>query len=1078
MFGGFSAPFIRRPVATTLIMVAIFLVGLVAYPNLAVAPLPQVDFPTISVAASLPGASPETMAASVAQPLERQIAQIPGVTQMTSTSGLGVTGITVQFDLNRNIDAAANDIQAAINAASGQLPKDLPSPPTYRKVNPSDTPILILSVQSDLKPIIDVDDAAENILAQRISQISGVSLVRVGGQQTPAIRIQVDPAKLVEKGLQLEDVRQQIGIATVDSPKGALIGPRQTFTIYDNDQLTAAKPWNDVIIAYRNGAPVRVRDIGRAVAGPADTTQAGWSNGKSGVFLAIWKQPGANVIQTVEAVKKALGPLQAAIPTTIHLQILSDRTLTIRASVRDVQFTLMLTVGLVVMVIFIFLRNVWATVIPAVTIPLALLGACALMWAVGYSLDNLSLMAFTIAVGFVVDDAIVMLENITRHIEEGETPLQAALKGSSEIGFTIISISVSLVAVLIPLIMMTGIIGRLFREFSVTITMTIAVSAFVALTLTPMMASRFLRSQDEERHGRLFNLGEKGFRALAHGYEHGLDFVLRHRFVTLMTFFATVLATVYLFVAIPKGFFPQQDTGILYGTTEAAQDISFPKMYRLQEEAGKIVQADPAVAAVGMGLGAGVGSTGQNMGRMFISLKPTDERNVSIFEVIARLRPKLAQISGLRTYLFAAQDVTVGARFAKTQFQYTLLDVNLDELNAWAPKILDKLKSLPELRDVATDQQNTGTTLTLKIDRDMASRFGIQPQLIDDTLYDAFGQREVAQYFTQVNTYWVVEEVLPSLRGDPATLDKLYIRSPTTGQMVPLSVFAKWTTNPVAPLSISHQGQFPAITISFNLANGVALSQATTAVQQAVQQLQLPPSLTTTFQGNAQAFQELLTTVPLLILAALVCVYIILGILYESFVHPLTILSTLPSAGVGALATLMLFGYEFSLVALIGLILLIGIVKKNGIMMVDFAIAAEREEGKSTVEAIREAALLRFRPIMMTTMAALLGAVPLMLSHGSGSEMRQPLGFTMFGGLIFSQALTLFTTPIIYLYLDRVSHWLSRRSGKTRPPTPKRPVDMPPEERERDSRLKPVRVEGRGRAAERPTRGLHDVKLR
>jgi multidrug efflux pump subunit AcrB len=713
------------------------------------------------------------------------------------------------------------------------------------------------------------------------------------------------------------------------------------------------------------------------------------------------------------------------------------------------------------MVIFIFLRSVWTTVIPAVTIPLALLGACALMWGLGYSLDNLSLMAFTIAVGFVVDDAIVMLENIARHVEDGERPFEAALKGSSEIGFTIVSMSISLVAVLIPLLLMSGLIGRLFREFSVTIAMTIAVSALVSLTLSPMMASRFLKSREQERHGRIYNLSEKGFLALARGYERGLDFVLRHRFITLMTFFATVLATVCLFVAIPKGFFPQQDTGILYGTTEAAQDVSFPEMYRLQEEAGKIIQADPAIEAVGMGLGAGVGSTGQNMGRMFISLKPEDERDASIFQVIARLRPKLAQIRGLRTYLFAAQDVTVGARFAKTQFQYTLQDVNLDELNAWAPKILDKLKSLSELRDVATDQENAGTTLTLKIDRDMASRFGIQPQLIDDTLYDAFGQREVTQYFTQVNTYWVVEEVLPSLQGDPATLGKLYIRSPTTGQMVPLSAFAKWTTNPVAALSISHQGQFPAITISFNLANGVALGQATTAVQQAVQQLQLPPSLTTTFQGNAQAFQESLTTVPLLILAALVCVYIILGVLYESFIHPLTILSTLPSAGVGALATLMLFGYEFSLVALIGLILLIGIVKKNGIMMVDFAIAAERQEGKSTVEAIREAALLRFRPIMMTTMAALLGAVPLMLSHGSGSEMRQPLGFTMFGGLVFSQALTLFTTPVVYLYLDRLSHWLSGGSGRAEPPgeTKKRPVEpeLPHE---------PAWARGRAKAAE------------
>ncbi len=1045
MFGGISAPFIHRPVATTLVMVAIFLVGLVAFPSLPVAPLPQVDFPTISVSASLPGASPETMATSVAQPLERQIAQIPGVSQMTSTSSLGATAITVQFDLDRNIDAAANDIQAAINAASGQLPKNLPAPPIYRKVNPSDTPILILSVQSDVAPIIDVDDAAENILAQRISQISGVSLVRVGGQQTPAIRIQIDPAKLVQKNLQLEDVRAQIGIATVDSPKGAIIGQKQDFTIFDNDQLTTAEPWNDVIVAYRNGAPVRIRDIGRAVAGPTDTTQAAWSNGKRGVFLVVFKQPGVNVINTVEAIKKTLTSLEAAIPATIHVKVLSDRTTTIRASVKDVEFTLMLTIALVVMVIFVFLRSLWATIIPSVTVPLALLGACGLMWAASYSLDNLSLMAFTIAVGFVVDDAIVMLENITRHIEEGEMPFQAALKGSAEIGFTIISISISLVAVLIPLLMMGGIIGRLFREFSVTIAMTIAVSAFVALTLTPMMASRFLKSHDEEHHGKLFNMSEAAFLALARAYERGVDFVLRHRFATLMTFLATIVATVYLFTIIPKGFFPQQDTGIVFGTTEAGQDISFPAMYKLQEQAGAIILQDPAVDTMAMGLGVGVGNSAQNNGRMFITLKPREERDVDVFQVIARLRPQLASIAGLRVYLQAAQDVTVGARFSRTQFQYTLQDANLDELNAWAPKILERLQSLPELRDVATDQQNSGTTLTLKIDRDMASRYGIQPQLIDDTLYDAFGQRQVTQYFTQVNTYEVVEEVLPDLQKDPATLDKLYIRSPVSNQMVPLSAFAKWTTAPVQPLSISHQGQFPAITISFNLAQDVALGQATEAVQKAMQRLQLPISLMTTFQGNAQAFQDSLTTVPLLILAALITVYIILGVLYESFVHPLTILSTLPSAGLGALATLMLFGYEFSLIALIGTILLIGIVKKNGIMMVDFAISAERDEGLTTVEAIRKAALLRFRPIMMTTMAALLGAVPLMLSHGTGSEMRQPLGYTMFGGLLVSQALTLFTTPVVYLYLDRLSKLISGGSdkGKSKDQEPDEPAPEP-----------------------------------
>ena len=1043
MFGGISAPFIRRPVATTLIMVAILLVGLVAFPSLPVAPLPQVDFPTISVSASLPGASPETMATSVAQPLERQIAQIPGVSQMTSTSSLGATGITVQFDLDRNIDAAANDIQAAINAASGQLPKDLPSPPTYRKVNPSDTPILILSVQSDVTPIIDVDDAAENILAQRISQISGVSLVRVGGQQTPAIRIQIDPAKLVEKNLQLEDVRAQIGIATVDSPKGSIMGQKQSFTIYDNDQLTTAKPWNDVIIAYRNGAPVRVRDIGQAVMGPADTTQAAWSNGKRGVFLVVFKQPGANVINTVEAIKKTLTTLEAAIPPIIHVKVLSDRTTTIRASVHDVEFTLMLTIALVVMVIFVFLRSVWATIIPSVTVPLALLGACALMWAVGYSLDNLSLMAFTIAVGFVVDDAIVMLENITRHIEDGEKPFEAALKGSAEIGFTIISISVSLVAVLIPLLMMSGIIGRLFREFSVTIAMTIAVSALVALTLTPMMASRFLKSRDEERHGRLYNLSEKGFVALARGYERGIDFVLRHRFATLLTFIATVVATVYLFVVIPKGFFPQQDTGILFGTTEAGQDMSFAQMYKLQEQAGALVMADPAVDTMAMGLGAGIGNSAQNNGRMFITLKPQDERDASVFQVIARLRPKLAQIKGLRVYLQAAQDVTVGARFAKTQFQYTLQDANLDELNAWAPKILEKLQSLPELRDVATDQQNAGTTLTLKIDRDMASRFGIQPQLIDDTLYDAFGQRQVTQYFTQVNTYEVVEEVLPSAAG----------RSGDAGQA--LHPFAghqsdgaaqrlrQMDDQPGAAAFDQPPGPVPGGDDQLQSRQGVALGPATEAVQRAEQELQLPRSLTTTFQGNAQAFQDSLTTVPLLILAALVCVYIILGVLYESFIHPAD--DPLDPAVGGPRRARDADAVWLRVQPR----------RADRHHSSDRHRQEERHhdgrlrhrrrsatKGSTTVEAIRKAALLRFRPIMMTTMAALLGGVPLMLSHGTGSELRQPLGYTMFGGLIVSQALTLFTTPIIYLYLDRASHWLSGGSGRANPPKPEAKAEV------------------------------------
>ena len=774
-------------------MVAILLAGLVAYPLLPVAPLPQIDFPTISVSASLPGASPDTMASSVAQPLERQIAQIPGVSQMTSTSSLGATAITVQFDLDRNIDAAANDIQAAINAASGQLPKNLPNSPTYRKVNPSDSPILILSVDSDTAPITEVDDAAENILAQQFSQIAGVSLVRVGGQQQPAVRVQIDPAKLVEKNLQLEDIRGQIAAATTNSPKGAINGVRQTFTIFDNDQLTHAKQWNDVIVAYRNGAPVRISDIGQAIDGPADDTQAAWGNGKRDVFLVVFKQPGANVIKTVDNIKQTMQRLQASIPASMHVNILSDRTTTIRASVNDVQFTLMLTIALVVAVIFVFLRNFWATAIPSVTVPLALLGACALMWGAGYSLDNLSLMALTIAVGFVVDDAIVVLENITRYLEAGERPFRAALRGAGEIGFTVLSISLSLIAVLIPLLLMSGIIGRLFREFAVTLAMTIVVSAVVSLTLTPMMASRFLRDHAHDRHGRLYMLSERGFAAMANGYARGLDVVLRHRFITLMVFLATVAATGYLFVVIPKGFFPQQDTGVLFGTSDAPQDISFAEMMKRQQELGAVVQSDPDVATVAMALGGGVGSSAQNSGRMFITLKPREQRKADAFQIIARLRPKLAQVKGARLFLQVAQDVTVGARAARSQFQYTLQDASLDELSQWAPKILDKFRSLPELRDVATDQQVAGATLHLTIDRNMASRFGIQPQLIDDTLYDAYGQRQVAQYFTQINTYDVIEEIRPDLQGDPKSLDLIYIRSPSTGQMVPLSAFAKWT---------------------------------------------------------------------------------------------------------------------------------------------------------------------------------------------------------------------------------------------------------------------------------------------
>ncbi len=1024
-YGGVSAPFIRYPIATSLLMVGVLFVGLVAYPSLPIAPLPQVDFPTIQVSASLPGASPETMASSVAQPLERQFAQIPGVAQLTSTSSLGSTAVTIQFDLNRNIDGAANDVQAAINAAGGQLPKSLPSPPTYRKVNPADAPIMILSATSDTMPLIEVNDAVDSQLAQQLSQITGVAQVTIGGQQKPAIRVQIDPAKLVAKGLGLEDVRAQLVQTTVDSPKGNIDGTTRSYTIYANDQLPASKDWNDVIIAYRNGGPLRIRDIGQAVSGPEDMKQAAWANGKRGVFLVVFKQPGANVIETVDKIKAQLPRLEKAIPPAVKIHIMSDRTTTIRAAVEDVQFTLLLTIALVVMVIFIFLRSFWATVIPSVTVPLALLGACALMWMAGYTLDNLSLMALTIAVGFVVDDAIVMLENISRYVEKGEDPYRAALKGASEIGFTIVSISVSLVAVLIPLLLMGGIIGRLFREFAVTLAMTIFVSMIVSLTLTPMMASRFLQPhQEHQQHGKFYQWSERMFDGMLYWYERGLNVVMRWRFTTLMVFFGTLALSVILFIAIPKGFFPQQDNGLLTGASQAAQDISFADMKRKQEELGKIVMDDPDVYSVAMAIGGG--GSALNTGRLYITLKPRNERTALAPQIIARIRAKAEKVEGAKLYLQASQDVRLGGRATRTQFEYTLQDANLAELNEWAPKILAKMETLPQLRDVATDQQTKGTTLTLTIDRDTASRYGISPQLIDDTLYDAFGQRQVAQYFTQLNSYHVVMEILPEMQGDLDSLQKIYIKSPTTGDQVPLSTFVRWTTDPVRPLSISHQGQFPAITISFNLAQGVALGQATDAVQKAVAELGVPGTLNGSFQGTAQAFQQSLGTIPLLIFAALIVVYLILGILYESYIHPITILSTLPSAGVGALATLMIFGYDFSLIALIGIVLLIGIVKKNGIMLVDFAIVAERDEHLTPEEAIHKAALLRFRPIMMTTMAALLGGVPLMLGHGTGSEIRQPLGYAMVGGLLVSQVLTLFTTPVIYLYLDRLSNWMSQ----------------------------------------------------
>ncbi|WP_158922029.1 efflux RND transporter permease subunit [Acidisphaera sp. S103] len=1024
-----STPFIRRPVATSLLTAALVLVGLAAYPFLPVAPLPRVEFPTISVSSSFPGASPETMASTVAQPLEKQFAQIPGVAQLTSVSVLGAAQIVLQFDLDRDIDAAAGDVQAAINAASGQLPKALPSSPTYRKVNPSDSPIMILSVQSDEIPLINVDEYADVVLSQQLSQIAGVSQVLIGGEQKRAVRVQVDPGKLAAMGMTLEDVRGVLVNATVDSPKGTVDTARQSFAVYDNDQLTKASEYDNVILAWRNGAPVRVRDIGRAIDGPENQLLGAWQNGKKGILLVVFKQPGANVIDTVNHIKAALPHLEASIPPSVHVDVIMDRTLTIRASVADVQFTLILSICLVVMVIFLFLRSFWATIIPSITVPVALICTFAAMFLFGYSVDNLSLMALTIAVGFVVDDAIVMLENIFRHIEDGMDPLEASLKGAGEIGFTIVSISCSLVAVFIPLLLMGGIVGRLFREFAMTITIAVLLSAFISLTLTPMMCSRFLKHHSGG-HNWAYRLVEGFFDALIGGYRRTLDIALKFRFITLLVFLATATTTVYLYIVIPKGFFPAQDTGVVFGVTEGSQDISFGQMSDIQAKLNAIVAADPDTAAYGATVGAGVGGQTGNNGRIYIALKPWDERvGGSAQQYIARLRPKFNAVAGGAAFLQAAQDIRVGGRLTKTEFQYTLQDADFDELFSWGPKVLARLQTLPMLRDVTTDQQTGGTTVSLTIDRDKAARFGVQPQVIDDTIYDAFGQRQITQYFSQVNSYHLILEVMPGQASDVDTLSKLYVHS-TTGQTVPLNAFAKWSTAPVQPLSISHQSQFPAVTISFNLAQGAALGQAVDAINAAMRDMGTPITLQSSFQGTAQAFQSSLSSQPYLIAAALITVYIILGILYESYILPLTILSTLPSAGVGALLMLMLFHYELTVIALIGIILLIGIVKKNGIMMVDFAINAERRDGIPPLAAIRQACLLRFRPIFMTTMAAMLSGIPLMLGTGAGSELRRPLGFAMVGGLALSQVLTLYTTPVIYLYLDRLQHWLAPRRSR------------------------------------------------
>jgi multidrug efflux pump len=1010
-------------------MVGLLLAGLIGYKNLPVAALPQVDYPTILVSTQLPGASASTMASSVTTPLERQFGQMPSLGQMTSVSSFGSSQITLQFNLDRSIDAAEQDVQAAINAASNLLPRTLQAPPTYSKSNPADTPILTLSISSDTIPLDQVDDYADSILAQKISQVSGVGLVTLNGGQKPAVRVQVDPTVIAGLGLSLEDVRAAVIASNVNQPKGNLDGLRQSYMIAADDQLTQASAYRPLVIAYKNGAPVRLTDVATVSDGVENAALAGWANGKRAVILNVQRQPGANVIEVADRVKAILPQLQTVLPSSVEVKILTDRTETVRASVEDVEWTLGLTILLVVAVIFVFLRDLRATTIPAVAVPLSLIGTFGVMYLLGYSLDNLSLMALTISTGFVVDDAIVMIENIARYIEEGEEPFEAALKGAKQIGFTIISLTVSLVAVLIPLLFMGGVIGRLFREFAVTLATAIGVSAVLSLTLTPMMCAYLLKPQDKAKQGRLYQLSERGFEWMVSFYERGLTWVLAHQKTTLIATLATVALTGILAVVIPKGFFPQQDTGQLIGVTEAAPDISFARMMDRQQAIADVVLKDPDVATVASFIGADGTNATLNSGRLSIALKPRAERHASAAEIVARLQPKLAQVGGITLYLQAVQDLQIDSRASRTQFQYTLEDADADELRTWAPRVLDELKKLPELTDAAGDQQSGGLQMSLTIDRDTAARLGVAPQAIDDTLYDAFGQRQISTIFTQLNLYRVILEIKPELSQSPDALRLIYVKS-QTGVQVPLSAFTTFS-RVLSPLSISHQGQFPAVTLSFNTATGVSLGKAVDAVHAAEARVGLPPGVHAAFQGTAQAFSDSLASEPVLILAALLVVYIVLGVLYESYIHPITILSTLPSAGVGALLALILCGTEFSIIALIGIILLIGIVKKNAIMMIDFALEAERDQGMAPLDAIREACLLRFRPIMMTTLAALLGGLPLALGTGTGSELRRPLGIAIVGGLIISQMLTLYTTPVIYLYMVR----LGARFGKKKDAT-------------------------------------------
>ncbi len=1025
----FSRIFIERPVATTLLMVAILLAGAVAYKQLPVSALPQVDYPTIQVRTFYPGASPDVMASSVTAPLERQFGQMPGLTQMTSASSGGSSIITLQFSLDLSLDVAEQEVQAAINASFTFLPRDLPAPPVYSKVNPADAPILTLALTSDTLALPQVEDMADTRFAQKISQLPGVGLVSISGGQRPAVRIHANPTALAAYGLTLEDVRAAVTAANVNQAKGGFDGPRQAYIIDANDQLFSSKDYAGLIVAYRNNAPVRLSDVADVIDDAENVNQAAWINTSPAVIVNIQRQPGANVIEVVDRIKKLLPQLQNALPSAIRVTVLTDRTTTIRASVRDVEYELLLAVALVILVIYLFLRNLPATTIPAVAVPLSLVGTFGVMYLMGFSLNNLSLMALTISTGFVVDDAIVMIENISRYVEEGETPMQAALKGAKQIGFTILSLTVSLIAVLIPLLFMGDVVGRLFREFAITLGVTILISAVVSLTLTPMMCARILKHVPEEKQGRFYHASQLYFDRIIAAYGRTLQWVLKRQTATLIVAVSTLVLTVLLYIVVPKGFFPVQDTGAIQGMSEAPQTISFTAMAERQRALARVILKDPAVESLSSFIGVDGTNTTLNSGRILINLKPLHDRDASAIEVVRRLQPELAEVQGITLYMQPVQDLTVDARVSRTQYQYTLDDPNTDELNTLAPKVIDVLRTRPELRDVSTDQQDQGLRMTLSIDRNTAARLGITPQNIDDALYDAFGQRQVSTIFTELNQYRVVLAVKPDFQRGPGGLQSIYLRG-TSGGQVPLAAITQ-ASETTGPLVINRQGQFPAVTASFNLAPHTSLGEAVEAIENTAKQLNLPANIQGSFQGTAQAFKSSLTNEPLLILAALITVYIVLGVLYESYIHPVTILSTLPSAGVGAVLSLMLFRSELSVIAIIGIILLIGIVKKNGIMMIDFALEAERKEGKSPEEAIYQACLLRFRPIMMTTMAALLGALPLALGHGVGSELRRPLGISIVGGLVISQVLTLYTTPVVYLWFDRLARRVKAGRSKS-----------------------------------------------